>query len=176
MATRIAYDGGPILALDSATVTGVAYGEPGADPKLETVKFGGRDFDDEFDIWSRAQVWLLRRILDERPALICIEGLVPQYDKTIQCGIYAVLGAIARTKGIPVLIAPIATWRKFCLGGGRMKGKIAKARAVELAAQLGWDPPDHNAAEASMQWLWACAQVAPRRAHRFEPLFLRRAG
>jgi hypothetical protein len=175
---RVTYKGGQILALDSATCTGVCEGEPGGSPVLEAVDFG-RELDDEFDIWARAQLWIIRRFNAAHEAgrpigLMVIEGLVPQYDKTIQCGIYAVCGAVARNKGIPILRAPIATWRAFCLGNGRMKGKLAKQRSVEIATQLGWKPPNHDAAEAAMQWLWACSQVAPRQAHRFEPLFLKR--
>jgi hypothetical protein len=177
---RAKYLGGAILALDSATRTGVACGEPGLTPVLETVNFG-RELDDQFDIWSRAQVWLIRRIneaqaLGQPIGLLVLEGLVPKYDKTIQCGIYAIFGAIARNKEIPVLEAPVRTWRAFILGNGGMKGALAKRRSVDLARSLGWQPKNHDAAEASMQWLWACSQVAPRQAHRFEPLFTRPAG
>lgn len=175
---RAKYLGGSILALDSATRTGVAQGEPGLMPVLETVNFG-REHDDAFDIWSRAQLWLIRRVneafaLNQPIGLIVLEGLVPKYDKTIQCGIYAIFGAVARNKMIPVLEAPVRTWRAFIFGNGGIKGELAKRRSIDLARRLGWQPGNHDAAEASMQWLWACSQVAPRKAHRFEPLFLKR--
>ncbi len=188
------YEGGEILALDSATHTGVCQGEPGCEePVLEVVDFG-RELDDPFDVWSRAQLWLIRRLIAAqshgRPIkLVVIEGLVPQYtpvrsgpdadaatgNKVLQIGIYAMFGAVARNKGIPVMRAPISTWRAFCLGNGRMKGQLAKKLSVEKVKQLGWKlpkPPNHDAAEAAMQWLWACSQVDPRRAHRVEPLLL----
>ena len=168
------YQGGPILSLDQAMSTGVCFGDPGGTPVLETVNFGGREHDDEFDIWARAQVWLIRRIADQRPALITLEGLVPKWDKTIQCGIYAAFGGIARNKNIPVMVLPVQTWRLHVLGDGKLPAKTAKARAVAVAGQLGWSPNGHDEAEAAMQWLYACSRVAPRLLPQI-PLFLRGA-
>ena len=47
---------------------------------------------------------------------------------------------------------------------------------------LGWEiplvgrppHPSHDAAESACQWLWGCAQVAPKRVQRV-PLFMRGA-
>jgi hypothetical protein len=165
--------GASILALDSAKVTGVCEGVPGSDPVLETVNFA-RPHDDEFDIWARAQTWFIRRILDHRPGLILLEGLVPQFDKTLQCGIFSAFGGIARNKQIPILVAPVQTWRATILGDGKLKKEIAKARAISICGALGWSAPDHNAAEAAMQWLYACWKVAPNSVPRI-PLFMRGA-
>jgi hypothetical protein len=173
-AMGLSYNGGPILSLDQAIKTGVCFGEPGATPELETVNFGGRDHDDEFDIWARAQIWLIRRIADCRPALITLEGLVPKWDKTIQCGIYSVFGGIARNKSIPIMVTSVQAWRLHVLGDGKLKKEIAKARAVALCGQLGWAPDGHDEAEAACQWLYACSRVAPRLVPRI-PLFLRGA-
>ena len=183
------YAGGVILALDSATRTGAAWGEPGGTPKLETVNFGKpligplRDVapkgDNEGDMFGRALVWITRKIdpayefgVDVK--LIVIEGLVPQYDKTIQCGLWAVFCGVAATKNIPVVVAPIQTWRAFVLGDGRIKKEAAKTRAVQTVTHLGWEADSHDAAEAGCIWLWACSQVAPRLAPRI-PLFMRGA-
>lgn len=196
------YAGGAILALDAATRTGVCEGAPGETPRLETVHFAEQTKQrqrkpaarisaaqyrqqvsdkplSDFDIWARAQVWLSRRIVFAAAAgrpiqLVAIEGLVPQYDKTLQCGIYAVFGAVARNKGIPVITAMPQTWRAVVLGEGKLKTAVAKTRAVAVTAQLGWNPQGHDEAEAACLWLWACTQVAPRQTHRF-PLFMRGA-
>jgi hypothetical protein len=170
----IALDAGAsILALDSAKVTGVCEGIPGGDPVLETVNFA-RPNDDEFDIWARAQTWFIRRILDRRPGMIVLEGLIPQYDKTLQCGIFSAFGGIARNKQIPILVAPVQTWRAFVLGSGHLKKDVAKARALSICGALGWSAPDHNAAEAGCQFIWACSQVAPKSVPRI-PLLMRGA-
>jgi len=173
------YAGGAILALDAATRTGVCEGAPGETPVLETVNFG-KGGPEAPDLFGRAIVWITRRINDaasaERPiCLIVIEGLVPQYDKTIQCGLWACLTGVAAVKQIPVIEAPIRTWRAFVLGSGKLNKLTAKARAINLTTQLGWDPKTHDAAEAGCIWLWGCSQVAPKLTHRFEPLFLRRS-
>jgi hypothetical protein len=165
--------GASILALDSAKVTGVCEGIPGAKPLLETVNFA-RPHDDEFDIWARAQTWFIRRILASRPGLILLEGLVPQFDKTLQCGIFSSFGGIARAKQIPILVAPVQTWRAAILGDGKLKKEVAKARALSICGSLGWSAPDHNAAEAAMQWLYACSKVEPKSVPRI-PLFMRGA-
>ena len=36
------------------------------------------------------------------------------------------------------------------------------------------EPKGHDEAEAAWIWLWGCAQVTPKLAHRFEPMFLSR--
>jgi hypothetical protein len=126
--------GGAILALDAATRTGVCEGPPGETLVLETVSFK-RELDDDFDIWARAQAWAIRRINAAADAgrpigMAVVEGLVPQYDKTIQCGIYAVFGAVARNKRIPIMWAMPQTWRAVVLGDGKLKTAVAKTRAV----------------------------------------------
>lgn len=178
------YAGGVILALDVATRTGVAWGAPGETPQTATVDFGkplpsltaptGKD---QTDLFGRTLRWAASHLhhgyQHHIPAkLVILEGLVPQYDKTLQCGMHAIFQAVAAAKGIPVMIAPIFTWRKFVLGDAKLKKEMAKTRAVQKVTRLGWDVDSHDAAEAACIWLWGCAQVAPDKAHRAEPLFL----
>lgn len=172
------YAGGAILALDAATRTGVCIGEPGGTPRLDTVDFRCGKGDDAA-LFGRAMVWMGRLVREEAAAgrpirLVVIEGLVPQYDKTLQCGLWAIFTGIAAIKEIPVKVAAIQTWRAFVLGSGKLNKITAKARAINITTQLGWNPQGHDAAEAGCIWLWGCAQVAPKLTHRFEPLFLGR--
>jgi hypothetical protein len=83
------YAGGVILALDVATRTGVAWGEPGEKPTLETIDFskplpfdkhGGRGplGKDAGDCFGRALMWIARKInwvisISKRVALIIVE-------------------------------------------------------------------------------------------------------
>jgi hypothetical protein len=173
------YAGGVILALDVATRTGVAWGEPGEKPKLLTVNFGrpllgfeAPTGQSDGALFARAFIWIKTFEIMRKPFLIVIEGLVPQYDKTIQCGLWAIFHAVAAAKGIPVIVAPISTWRAFVLGSGKLKKDEAKTRAIATCTRLGWEPKGHDEAEAACIWLWGCAQVAPERAQRAEPLFL----
>jgi hypothetical protein len=184
------YAGGVILALDVATRTGVAWGEPGGAPQTMTIDLGkplpeayapaeGLTGKGEAEVWARGLVFTNRflnvaRAGDKPVSLIVVEGLVPQYDKTLQCGLWAVIKAVAAIRRIPVLVAHIGTWRAFVLGDGKLKRDVAKTRAVQTVTRLGWDVDSHDAAEAACIWLWGCSQVAPARAHRAEPLFLGR--
>jgi hypothetical protein len=69
--------------------------------------------------------------------LVIIEGLVPQYDKTPQCGLWAIFTGIAAIKEIPVIVAPIQSWRAFVLGNGRLKRDEAKTLEAERRARTG---------------------------------------
>lgn len=166
---------GSILAIDAAKRTGFAFGKPGAIPSLGFIDFG-RPHDDAPDIFGRAVKWMARNCAENQPALVVLENVVPQYDKTLQSGLWGVLAGIAAAKGIKVEVVAVQTWRAFVLGDGKLPKVKAKARAVSVVHQLGWAEADvdHNAAEAGCQWLWACSRVAPRLLPQI-PLFLRGA-
>jgi hypothetical protein len=181
-----------ILALDPGKRTGVAIGEPGKRPRLLTFNFG-RDLDDPEDVFVRAMKWIERALdgaldlaFDEpmgKPTVLAIEAPVPpsgkfgftNFDTTLATlGMSVIFRTVARSRGIPVKLAPINSWRKYALGRGNLKGKDAKAGMIRLVKGLGWGDHDHNACEAAGVWLWACGQIAPQRVTRHEPLFLER--
>jgi len=176
---------GSILAIDAALRSGIAEGVPGGKPTLEFIDFA-REHDGHPDIFGRAVKWMARRcaggidraIGDDRPPirLVVLEGVVPQYDKTIQAGLAGIFAGIANAKGIPVMEVAVVTWRAFVLGDGKLPKAKAKARAVSVVHQLGWAEADvdHNAAEAGCQFLWACSKVEPKSVPRI-PLFMRGA-
>jgi hypothetical protein len=173
---------GTILAIDSATATGICTGRPGETPKLETRRWRADETDSAEDIYGRAVVWMATRLRDDLPALVVIEQPVPpsaawgqtNHDTTlITIGLFGIFCGLAKAKGVRAMRAPISSWRKYFLGRGNLKGDVAKRQAVRLCRELGWDAPDHNAAEAAGIWSWACAQVAPELAPRVEPLFVR---
>ena len=168
---------GSIIALDIAKSTGVAEGRPGENPVLSTLKFE-REFDNAPDIFGRGVRWMTQRFkAAPLPALVVVESIVPQYDKTIQSGLWGVFTGMARALEIPVLVAPIQTWRTQILGQGDLPGPMAKERAIELCYLLQWAKRGdkgftHDAAEAACQWLWACQRVAPQIAQS-APFFMR---
>jgi hypothetical protein len=168
-----------IIALDPATMTGICSGHVGERPTLLTQCF--RSKTDE-DLYGAATVFFATFLKDRKPDLVCIEApIMAAWGKTnaqttsITRGLYAIFTGIARAKGIEVMRADIGTWRKYALQNGRLPGKVAKARCVELCRQLGWVAADHNAAEAAGIWCWAGSQIAPAQAQRIEPLFARPA-
>jgi hypothetical protein len=167
-----------ILALDPARKTGVAIGSPGARPFLSVVDFG-RPLDDHADIFARALKWI-DRALGERPTHLAIEKPIPPSGNfgfttfattEIALGLAAIFRGAARNAGLPIIEAPINSWRKYSLGNGRLKRKEAKASSIHMCRLLGWGDVGDDAAEAGMIWLWCCGQINPRLATRPEPLF-----
>lgn len=168
-----------IVALDPASTTGICEGRVGDRPTLHTQRFRfGKDQDE--DLYGAATGFFARFLKTRSPDLVCIEApILAAWGKTnaqttfITRGLYAIFTGIARAKGIEVLSADIGTWRKYFLGRGNLKGSEAKRQCVQLCSQLGWDAPDHNAAEAAGIWSWAGSRLAPSNAQRIEPLFAR---
>jgi hypothetical protein len=162
-----------IFALDPATRCGVAEGLAGGKPALQTINFGGREFDEPEDVFARASAFIARRLdAMPRPDVMAIEVPVPKYDSLVVLGLYAIFCGAARHRGIPIKRAAVQTWRSYALGTGKLPRAQAKAAAVEMVRRLGWPAVDDNAAEAGLIWLWCCSQIAPRLARRPEPLFL----
>jgi hypothetical protein len=163
-----------ILALDIATRMGVAEGVLGAAvPSLYSIDFS-RPKGEVEEIFGAATRWARKTFETLSPKLVAIEGLVPKYDKTIQCGLWAIVRGVAAVNGIPVTVAPIQTWRAFVLGNGKLPKREAKTRAIAVCTQLGWRVRNDDEAEAACIWIWACYQVEPRRAPKI-PLFMRGA-
>jgi hypothetical protein len=168
---------GKILALDVATKTGVAEGRPGEVPRLQTIDFRGDD--GLTGLYGRATLWMATKLREPAnpsdpispPDLVVIEKPVPpsgafghtNHDTTlITLGLFAIFCGIVHCKSIRLEIAPISTWRKHFLGKGNYPGPIAKDMAVERCKLLGWDAPDHNAAEAAGIFEWAGATFMGR--------------
>lgn len=179
------YAGGEIWAIDPATKTGLACGEPGGTPILSVHKFREYREESQHTIFERAHRFIRKRIELRKPALLAIEDPVPPHGAagrttfdvtTTLLGLRAIFIGAALDYGVQVLGAPIGSWRKYFIGVGNLKGDEAKAQCLALCTQLKWSPPDHNAAEAGGIWLWACAQVAPTRTQRVEPFFARLKG
>jgi hypothetical protein len=154
---------GKILALDVATKTGVAEGRPGEVPRLQTIDFRGED--ELTGLYGRATLWMATKLRDDPPDLVVIEKPVPpsaafgqtNHDTTlITIGMFGILCGIVHCKSIRLEIAPISTWRKCFLGKGNHPGIVAKQMCVDRCKLLGWDAPDHNAAEAGGIFEWAC--------------------
>lgn len=167
-----------IVAIDPATSTGVCHGRVGSTPTLLELRFRHGKQTDE-DLYGTATCFFAAFLKTRSPDLIAIEAPIQAaWGKTnagatsITRGLYAIFTGITKCKGIPLLTAEIATWRKYAIGHGHLPGKVAKQRCVALCGQLGWDAPDHNSAEAAGIWLYAGAQLDPQHCTRHEPLFL----
>jgi hypothetical protein len=163
-----------IISLDVAIRTGVAEGAPGSMSNIYSVDFGSRSSVSRDDIFAAALKWARKTFETAAPKIAFLEALVPQYDKTIQCGLWAIIAGTARLNGIEMREVAVQTWRSFVLSHGRLPKREAKARAIQVCARLGWPVKNDDEAEAACIWLWGCAQVAPKLAPQI-PLFMRGA-
>lgn len=164
------YRGGPILAIDQNTKSGIAEGLPGSAPRLETINFRRDETDTVEDLYEAALFYFAERFRADPPGLVAIERVVPpsaaqgntnHATTLITLGIYAIVIGVVRCKSIPLRIIAVQSWRKSFLGNGKLKGDVAKREAVKLCSRLGWSAPDHNAAEAAGIWNHICALEAP---------------
>jgi hypothetical protein len=170
-----------ILALDLARTTGVALGRAGGAPVLQSISFSRSRDDDPGRIFGKALTWAATTFRLQRPDFVVIEAPISpsemagrtQFATTnLALGLRAIIQAVASLKGIHTRQVAIKTWRKYALHNGNLRGPDAKERAIKLCTDLGWQVPDHNAAEAGCIFLWAESQITPKLAQRPEPLFV----
>lgn len=156
---------GPILALDIATNTGVAYGDPANGlPHLSTVRFGGQGASLE-EAFGEAVKWIEAKLAAEWPGLIAFESPVPPSFmrghtnvNTIRklMGLAAVIGGTAHSLGFYNLAeASVRDIRQHFLGVTGMRGAEAKKAAIARCKALGLNPRDDNQADACALWCFA---------------------
>lgn len=160
-----------LLAIDPATVTGVADGLAGGTPMLTVIRLRTSPDDTAEDIFGRAGEWLWRRLVLGKPDVMAIEQPIPparmkgktNYQMTkISHGIYGTMIGIAKAAGVEVLPVHIASWRKCVLGKGNMPGADAKRAMMEQCRRLGWPTETHDGAEAAGIHIYASGIVLGR--------------
>ena len=171
------YFGGPIMALDTASQSGIALGRPGDAPVLKTVRF--RDSEDTIEhTWGRVTKWAVRELKEAKPECIFVEThppIIKSYDANlIQIGIWSIIVGIADARGIRCYRAPVNDIRAHFIGSRRYKRDIAKQRTMDVCLQLGFNPANFDESDAVAAWHYGCFRVAPEKMAnmRTEPLFL----
>ena len=158
-----------ILAVDAATQTGLCSGRPGETPRFETVNFGDSG-DNDLQVGAAALRWIAHRLTDARPDQLWMEeplsfeaaqGRSNKSSLVRLNGLYMVIGAAARLKGVPVHPVMVSSARKPFLGHGRLKRYEAKKRARAMCRLLGWNPVNDDEADAGCIWWFACIANAP---------------
>jgi len=169
-----------IWGLDIASHTGVAEGVVGERPRLYTMHFV-KEHDTHDDACGRAIAWVAERTSIERPDLVYMEAPIPNAamagrtnadTMALLFGLAASIGGTLRARGIPVRRVNIQKIRKHFIGVGNLKGPEAKRRTVALCKALGWEPPNHDAADAAAVWHYGVCQHNPRLAPHLGPLLL----
>lgn len=160
-----------ILALDLASVTGIAVGLPGGAPTAWSFDLGaGRSEDHRF---SQALVLTHKLIERHKPDLLAIEAPVggPKTSHFL-VGLVACVRGCAFNRKVRIESYNIAAIRKHFVGGHvtsaaykhldpkRRKNEARKAGknlVMNRCRQLGWQCDDDNAADAAALWDYACA-------------------
>jgi hypothetical protein len=176
-----------VLALDLATNTGFARGEPGREPAFGSIRFGKPNASHDA-IFGHALDWLIAETRqDNRPDVIVYESPIPGHSKWGQTnaasleilnGLIAITRAVAFMRSIfDVRTYTVGEVRKYFIGpgGARTKGREAKALIVRKCRLLRWDAKNDNEGDALALWSYACALIDPRTGVKVTPLFSRGA-
>lgn len=159
-----------ILALDIASLTGVAVGRPGSRPQAWTVDLGRTD-DVRFANALRMTDKLIR---EYQPTLVAIEAPVggPKTSHLL-VGLVACVRGACKARGAPVEAFNIASIRKHFVGGHVTSAhyqhlppkarklaarKAGKAAVMNRCRSLGWPVVDDNEADACALWDFAASR------------------
>jgi hypothetical protein len=146
-----------LLALDTATVTGFAIGEPGSIPRSGSVRL--KKPSEHRDVAPFNAYCFLRDMWTlEKPDLVVVEHFMsPAAQKSadaiiLQIEVYGVVVALCRAYGIRYEAPQRMTVVKHFIGEQRRQDRAAlKARIVARAVTLGYMPrgcADQNRADA----------------------------
>lgn len=170
-----------ILALDPATTTGFAYGNPGDEPRWGSRAFEGKSTGAVVGLFRH---WLVERVATMHPTLIVFEApyiprpnaRAPMNAKTLRrlLGMVAQIEACAWELNIRYYEATIFEISRFFVGTQRLPRGGKKAATIAMCRRYGWAVGNDNEADALALWALAEATVAPRLAARrgVGPLFV----
>lgn len=169
-----------ILALDIATTLGWARGHVGQAPSCGSICFG-RDCS-ENAVFAKAIGWFSNLLAPmPRPDVLILEAMLPggamKGETTIDvrdrlAGLHAIIRGVAHIRGIyQISTADVGAVRQHFIGARNLKSAIAKREVFERCRRLGWQVPDHNAADAVATWHFACSLINPELAMQTSPLF-----
>lgn len=156
-----------ILALDLASVTGWACGEPGGEPTHGYIRFASLGSSHEA-IFAAACRWMIAK-MEEGPTIVVFEsplatsfkrGKTNASTTALLWGLPAVVGAVAYMSGCyNIRKADTRDVRLHFIGGNHKRAK-AKALTVRNCQLMGWNVTDDNEADALAIWHYTCALLA----------------
>lgn len=167
-----------VLALDLASVSGWAVGEPGGEPMHGSIRFASKGASHEA-IFANAFRWTSSLLLEHAPKLIVWEAPLAGFKggkttndvTTVLFGLPAVVGAAAYLRGIfDIRKADTRDIRNHFIGCNPKRAE-AKPMVVRQCRAMGWDVEDDNEADALATWSYMCALLDPKLALRVTPLF-----
>ena len=167
-----------IVAIDCATVSGVAEVEPGAKPRFYSVRFASPG-DEHPETFKRALVWIARRLAIGDVAAVYLEAPLrmgaasgqTNADTVLRLnGLWAVISAAAKSRGVRYRDVSVQDARRVFIGERGLRREEAKERAMRMAHLIGWDPNNLDEADAAAVLLYALTKEAPDYAPVITPL------
>lgn len=172
----------PIMALDLASVSGWACGEPGQTPAHGSIRFASAGASHEA-IFAAASKWIGDKITFYAPGMVVWEApLATSFRRgntninttTLLYGLPAIIGAVAYLRGVyDIRKADTRDVRLHFIGKNPTRTK-AKGLVIRQCRAMGWDVADDNEADALATWSYMCSLLDPKLAVRPTPLFGRR--
>lgn len=151
-----------VLALDLASKTGVAVGDPNTIPLCFTENLGevGEHHGARF---AQAFRMMKRLIVAHQPALIVLEAPFKTKHSKMQIeymlmGLRGCVMGAAHMFHIPFEQHDVSTIRKHFIGHGRLKRADAKRATIARCGQLGWKVANDDEADAAALWDYACSR------------------
>lgn len=153
-----------LLALDIATVTGVAVGETSGAPVCFSERLGeaGAPHGHRFSRMLEFTAWLIKR---HDPEAIALEAAIAAGPAggaervQLAMGLRATVLAIAYRKRVRVYEYPVSAIRKHFIGRSGMKRAEAKKATLSRCAQIGWSVQNDNEADAAAVWEYSRARL-----------------
>ncbi len=176
-----------LLALDLASSSGVCWGRIGETPRFLTVKFTrdgeAASIDGCWEAAARVIEWAADFTKVEQIDRVVIEAPIPEralgfstnaWSTMLKLFIIGTMGGALKCRGITVRDANIGAVRSHVLGRGfgHAKKEIAKPAVMRVCKALGWKPANFDEADAAALFLFDSFRVAPRLAHRCDPISL----
>lgn len=167
-----------LLCLDIATVTGCAEWSPASpDPRFYTVRFSSSE-DGHPETFARARRWIDDRLSIGDVAAVYVEstnlGALMGHTTadTIKrlVGLNAVISSACGVWRIRYRDVDVHTARSAFLGRGVLKSAEAKARAMEMARAVGWNPANLDEADAAAVLYFCMVKEAPKSAPLISPM------
>jgi hypothetical protein len=169
--------------MDLATVTGVAEwdcAEP--TPRFCTIRFATPGVS-HAEAFTRARRWADDRFSLGDIAVVYTEATLRMGAARGQTnadtikrlvGLWAVIAAAAGVWRVRHCDVDVQDIRDAFLGNGRLKGEVAKPRALEMARAIGWTPNTLDEADAAALLHYAQARETPKSVKLISPMLQRR--
>ncbi|UGY13779.1 hypothetical protein HAP48_0035185 [Bradyrhizobium septentrionale] len=168
-----------ILALDLASRTGWAVGEPGQEPAHGSIQFAKPGASHEAS-FSNAWGWMYSMLADFGPSTVVWEAPMPtSFNRgksnvnttTLLYGLPAIIGACAYRCGLYDIRKAETRDVRLHFIGQNPKRDRAKTLVIRQCRSMGWEVEDDNEADALATWHYMCSLIRPQLALVTTPLF-----